>query len=224
MRLTMCAVVSVIFSVSPDVVSPAFAVGRSYSLPSGATLSGLMLASLRHSSRIELTGTLHGPGKITTHYVLRFQSPDRESVVETGGIFSRIQVNKKGSTGTRSIVLGKTLYRSLDGVHWIKGTDTVLPSVIDTLSVNGGDVPCCVAKRGTGAVHLSDGGREAWHGIRVYALEFQRTTSSYMSRGRVLVDAHSYLPVEYHETGQPPQTSGTFTFNYRSKFTIAAPS
>jgi hypothetical protein len=96
-------------------------------------------------------------------------------------------------------------------------------SVLDVLSLNGAETPCCFATRATGTVRLRNEGTETWHQMRVYTLAFDRAASNYHVTGILLIDEHSYLPLEYTETGQPPKTSGSFVLNYRLAFTIQTP-
>src|SRR5947209_11569142 len=141
----------------------------------GATLAHRMTSALYRQGRIEVRGHLDGPGRQSVKYLVRYQAKGREYMQETGGMWTQVQVGHERLEGLRAIAVGKTLYTSTDGSHWMRGARLNPPSALDTLSINPAMAPCCVPGKTASTQVTNLGVRSSSFG-KVYALGY-RTTS-----------------------------------------------
>jgi hypothetical protein len=188
----------------------------------GAVLAQKMAAALSRQSRIEVRGQLNGPGRQTVQYLVRYQAQAREYLQETGGMWNQVQVGNKRLNGLRAVSVGRRLYSSTDGRHWMRGSRLVPPSALDTISINPVMAPCCLPGK-TAAAQVTNAGLRASRFGRVYALDYIATSSSASIKGTLLIDARSFLPRRYTEYSQTPAISGTFNLTYGGVFQINPP-
>jgi hypothetical protein len=188
----------------------------------GAILAQRMATALGRQSHVEVKGQLSGPGRQTVQYLVRYQAQGREYLQETGAMWNQVQVGKKRLSGLRAVSVGKRLYSSTDGKHWLRGSRLVPPSALDTISISPVMAPCCVPGK-TAAAQVTNGGLRASPFGRVYALNYIATSSIASIKGTLLIDARSFLPRRYTEYSQTPPISGTFVLRYGGAFQINAP-
>jgi hypothetical protein len=182
-----------------------------------------MATALLRQKRIEVKGRLDGPGRQTIQYLVRYQAGAREYLQETGGVWDEVEIKGQRSRGLRAVSVGKQLYSSTDGKHWIRGSRLTPPSALDTISINPAMAPCCVPGR-TAAAQVTNAGLRSSPFGRVYALDYIATSSSASIKGTMLVDARSFLPRRYTEYSRTPAMSGAFDLTYGGNFNIDAPS
>jgi hypothetical protein len=180
-----------------------------------------MISALQRESRIEVHGSLKA-GRLTTSYLLQYQSGQREYLEESGGVYSHVVVGKHRIAGVRQISVGLQAYRSIDGIHWTALRRSSPPSSLDVLSLNAASAACCTggARAGT---RLGPVYSETWHDIHVYVLHFYRAVNGQVILGAVRVGRTTYLPLEYTDRTLPPAQRGSFTIHYGGHFNIKPP-
>lgn len=188
----------------------------------GAVLAQRMAAALIRQSRIEVRGQLSGPGRQTVQYLVRYQAQGREYLRETGALWNQVQVGHKRLNGLRAVSVGKRLYSSTDGKHWLRGSRLIPPSALDMISINPVMAPCCVPGN-IAAAQVTNGGLRTSQFGRVYALHYIATSSSVSINGTLLIDARSFLPRRYTEYCRTPSITGTFVLTYGGAFQINPP-
>jgi hypothetical protein len=188
----------------------------------GVVLAQRMAAALSRQSHIQVEGRLVGPGRQTVQYLVRYQAKAREYLQETGSMWNQVQVGNQRLRGLRAVSVGKRLYSSTDGKHWMRGSRLVPPSALDTISINPVMAPCCVPGK-TAAAQVTNSGLRSSPFGRVYALDYTTTSASASIKGTLLIDARSFLPRRYTEYSRTPAISGTFVLTYGGAFSISAP-
>jgi hypothetical protein len=188
----------------------------------GVAVARRMTAALLSQARVQVRGRMSAPGSQAVSYLLRYQAKGREYLEETGGAWSQVQIGKRHLTGLQAVSVGKLVYTTTDGTHWMKGSRLTPPTPLDVISLNPANAPCCVPSNGT-AASVSNLGVRAWHARQVYRLSYTASSVTATIRGTVIVDTRSYLPLEYTETSRAPALTGTFTLSYGGTFTINEP-
>lgn len=188
----------------------------------GASLAQRMAAALSRQGRIEVRGHLDGPGSQSVKYLVRYQAQKREYMQETGGVWTQVQVGHERLEGLRAIAVGKTLYTSTDGMHWMRGSRLNPPSALDMISINPAMAPCCVPGK-TASTQVKNLGVQSSRFGKVYALGYRTTTVSASIKGTLLIDTRTFLPRSYTEYCQSMGLAGTFALTYGGSFTIKAP-
>lgn len=188
----------------------------------GAVLARRMVSALSHQSHIEVKGHLDGPGRQTVQYLVRYQADAREYLQETGGMWNQVQIGNRRLQGLRTVSVGKRLYSSTDGKHWMRGSRLVPPSALDTISINPVMSPCCVPGK-TAAAQVTNGVLRTSRFGKVYALDYITTSTNSSIKGTLLIDARTFLPRRYTEFSQTPAIKGAFVLTYGGSFRINAP-
>ncbi|HEX6506652.1 MAG TPA: hypothetical protein VF221_03380 [Chloroflexota bacterium] len=186
------------------------------------TIAARMSRALQGEARVEVRGSTVGPGKQTVTYLMRYQAGAREFLQESGGVWSHVQVGKQALTGLRAVSIGKVVYSTVDGSHWMRASRTTPPSALDVISINPANAPCCVTRHGS-AAQVWNAGRQSWHARSVYALGYITTSVNASIRGTLLVDPQSFRPLQYTESSKLPAMTGTFSLSYGGSFSINRP-
>lgn len=186
-------------------------------------LAHRMAAALYRQARIEVSGHLDGPGRQSVRYLFRYQKGAREYLQETGGIWNQVQVDHQRLQGLRAVSIGKTLYSSTDGRHWMRGTRLIAPSALDAISINPAMAPCCLPGK-TVSVQVQIAGTRSSQFGKVYALNYRAMSISASIDGTLLVDSRTLLPRRYTERCKSMGLTGTFVLTYGGTFNISSPS
>lgn len=194
--------------------------------PSGVTRGSMlaqhMATALNRQTRIEVSGHLDGPGRQSVNYLFRYQASAREYLQESGGIWNQVQVDHQRLQGLRAVSIGKALYSSTDGRHWMRGSRLVAPSALDAISINPAMAPCCVPGK-TVSVQVQDAGLRSSRFGKVYALNYRAMSISATIDGTLLVDARTFLPRRYTERCKSMGLTGAFVLTYGGTFNIKSP-
>lgn len=188
----------------------------------GAALAQRMAAALYRQRRIEVRGHLDGPGTQSVKYLVRYEAQGREYLQESGGMWNQVQVGHERLQGLRAIAVGKTMYTSTDGTHWIRGARLNPPSALDMISINPAMAPCCVPGK-TASTQVTNLGIRSSSFGKVYALGYRTSSINASIKGTLLLDARTFLPRRYTEYCQSMGLRGTFVLTYGGSFSIKAP-
>jgi hypothetical protein len=191
-------------------------------LTRGTVLAGRMEAALNKQSHIEVRGHLDGPGTQSVKYLVRYEAKAREYMQETGGMWNQVQVGHERVQAFRAITVGKTVYSSTDGKHWLRGARLVPPSALDAISINPAMAPCCVSGR-TVSTQVTTVGVQSSQFGKVFALKYRTMSINASIQGTILLDARTFLPRRYTEYCQSMGLEGTFDLTYGGSFSIDAP-
>jgi hypothetical protein len=182
-----------------------------------------MSHALQAQTRIQVRGTTIGPGSMKTSYLMRYQFRNRESMSQIGGPWGQVRVGNRIVGGVRSVTIGHRVFTSMDGRHWFQSSRGDVPGPLDALSLNVANAPCCVSGDRSVSVKVSNAGTTQWHGTRVHRLSFSCVAEGYLFTGRVLIDTHSYLPLQYTQKTAMPKMNGKFVISYGGNFFISEP-
>jgi hypothetical protein len=191
-------------------------------LTRGTVLAQRMARALYRQSHVEVRGHLVGPGNQSVTYLVRYQAKGREYLQETGGMWNHVQVGGRRLQGLRAIAVGKTMYSSTDGKHWIRAARLVPPSALDTISINPALAPCCLPGK-TASSQVKNMGVQSSPFGKVYALNYRTTSTNASIKGTLLIDTRTFLPRRYTEYCQSMGLTGTFVLTYGGSFSIDAP-
>lgn len=189
----------------------------------GTELAARMERALLRQTHIQVTGVLRQGALPPALIRFRYQAPDRESVVSSGGLLARVHVANHGLRQDRKISIGKSVYRSIDGQHWTHGARASSPSPHDAMALNAAGLTCCTVPAAGSGVTVRYGGVTSTGAARAYVLYFRAVGAGSLVSTTVTVSASSYLPVGYTSTSSPPVASSTVRFDYTSPFTVTQP-
>jgi hypothetical protein len=191
--------------------------------PRAAKIAVRMSRALQAQSRIQVRGTTVGPGTMKTSYLMRYQFRARESMSQIGGPWGQVRVGDHSVDGVRSVTIGHKVFTSMDGRHWFQSSRGDVPGPLDALSLNVANAPCCVSGDRSASVKVSNAGTTRWHGVHVRRLSFSCMAEGYVLTGSVLIDPHSYLPLQYTQKTAMPKMRGNFVISYGGNFSISEP-
>ena len=188
----------------------------------GTMLARRMASALAHQGRIEVRGSLGGPGTQVIQFLVRYQASGREFLQETGGVWDEVQIGRRRMGAVESVSLGRRLYSSTDGKHWTTGSRLIPASPLDAISINPVMAPCCVSGTTADAQVMHARSQRSRFGP-VYALDYIATSATASIKGTLLLDRRTYLPRQYTEYSDAPRLRGRFTLTFGGRFTIQAP-
>jgi len=193
--------------------------------PTGMTSHDVVakIRKLLKQKRVQVTGVLTQGNLPATRFRFRYQTPNRESIVRFGGLLGRVHIGNRPLTQDREVSIGKAVYRSIDGKHWVHASRFSAPTPFDAMTLNGASANCCeVLSAGSGVTVRYSGTRTA-QGRHVYVINFRLVSSGAVVTTTVLESASSGLPLSFTSTSNPPTAVSRASFDYTSPFSVAQP-